>query len=500
MTNVRQLGVRKVLGASRRELITQCVIESGIATVIALTVAAAIMLPVSTVISEYVRFDVRSILSDGFFWGVVLLAALGVIILSAIYPIAIALNVRATTALRPTHGRARNTFKAKLLIGTQFVVTSILLVIVLVIHQQRDELKRITEGDSTDQVLVVTNNIVNARIDINVFRSELIRHPSIVSVSSTDLIPWEPRSFRDVVSRATDASADKVTSAGDMVSYGFFKTMGFKLLAGRVFNTAYDDVALSMRDSDPTKPISMVVDRALSEELGFATPQETVNKLVYRPNPFGDKPPQSMRIIGVVENNASHFIANGGHGNSYQLNPSATFPVLRIRGDAIPSALSAIDTTWKNLAPTTPMQRRFVDDLFYANYRTFEHIGLTLTLFTGFASVIAVLGLLGAVLHLITQRIHEIGVRKILGADSNSILIMLMRDVSAPIVIANLVAWPIAYVVAQIYLGMFVQRIFLTPVPFAMSLVLTLVIAWLAVGGQALHAARLNPAKVLRHE
>ena len=116
------------------------------------------------------------------------------------------------------------------------------------------------------------------------------------------------------------------------------------------------------------------------------------------------------------------------------------------------------------------------------------------------AVLISLIGLFGMAVHVASRRVREIGVRKSIGARTSQVVVMLVRDFSKPVLIANLVAWPLAYLAAQQYLSVFMHRVPLTPVPFALSLVLALGVAWIAVGGQALRAARVNPANVLRIE
>ena len=135
-----------------------------------------------------------------------------------------------------------------------------------------------------------------------------------------------------------------------------------------------------------------------------------------------------------------------------------------------------------------------MDELFDENYENFARIN---QVFGGLALVavaIALIGLFGMAVHVASRRVREIGVRKSIDAHSNEVVVMLIRDFSKPVLIANLAAWPLAYLAAQQYLSVFMHRIPLTPLAFGLSLLLALGIAWVAVGGQAVRAARVNPA------
>jgi putative ABC transport system permease protein len=141
-----------------------------------------------------------------------------------------------------------------------------------------------------------------------------------------------------------------------------------------------------------------------------------------------------------------------------------------------------------------------MDELFNENFEKFARLSQVFVGLAAFAFFISIIGLFGMAVQMAGRRVHEIGVRKSVGARKSQIVWMLLRDFSKPVVIANLVAWPLGYFAAQTYLGVFIQRIALTPLPFLASLAIVVAIAWLAVGSQALRAARANPATVLRFE
>ena len=156
--------------------------------------------------------------------------------------------------------------------------------------------------------------------------------------------------------------------------------------------------------------------------------------------------------------------------------------------------------SWNRLAPNIALKRRFLDEQLEQNYEIFYRLTGAFAMLATLACVIAGMGLVGMAIHIVSRRMHEIGVRKTLGASIAQVLRMLLFDFSRPIVIANLIVWPIAFLAASAYLAVFVQRAPLTPWPFLMSLAVTVLIAWAAVIAQAGKAARLKPAQVLRYE
>jgi putative ABC transport system permease protein len=183
------------------------------------------------------------------------------------------------------------------------------------------------------------------------------------------------------------------------------------------------------------------------------------------------------------------------------LNPNAAnFPLIRVSGNDIPQALAAIDAAWKRLEPGVPLNRRFGDELFEQSYRLFDAINKVFAGLAAFAFAISLMGLFGMALHVTNGRTREIGIRKTLGADVEQVVSLLLWDFSRPVAVANLIAWPLGFLAMQMYLRLFVQRMTLTVWPFLVSLVVTVLIAWVAVSIHTLRAARRKPAAVLRYE
>jgi putative ABC transport system permease protein len=207
-----------------------------------------------------------------------------------------------------------------------------------------------------------------------------------------------------------------------------------------------------------------------------------------------------LRIIGVVEK-SSFMPLTGGTAGMFLMNPDvATIPVVRVSKDGLASTIAKIDAAWRRLSPDVPLKRRFADEQFDIGFKVFAQINRALAMLALLASAIAVVGLIGMALHVTRRRQHEIGVRKTLGASVSQVLGMLLRDLLKPVVIANLVMWPLVYAMMSAYLSIFSHRTALTPTPFLGSLLLSVLVACAAVGVQTFRAARLRPAEVLRYE
>jgi putative ABC transport system permease protein len=279
-----------------------------------------------------------------------------------------------------------------------------------------------------------------------------------------------------------------------MVGDDFFRTFDVPLVAGRDFDArrAQDIAAVA---GPPTGTQSVVISRALAAELG-ATPDEMIGRTIYSPAGY------PFEVIGVTENRVLSISAGGGpRPRVYLFNPTQLdFHVVRLSARDVSGSITAIDALWKRLAPNVAIKRRFAEDYFNDSYASFARINSAFSTFAAVAVAIATIGLAAIAIAVTNRRRAEIGVRKVLGGNARQMAFVLLGGFGWPVVAANLIAWPLAYAAARAYLGVFIQPIALTALPFVASLALTLLVACLAVARQTWSAARLKPASVLRHE
>jgi putative ABC transport system permease protein len=184
----------------------------------------------------------------------------------------------------------------------------------------------------------------------------------------------------------------------------------------------------------------------------------------------------------------------------YALQANLQNTIVRVAATDLDAGLAGIDAAWRQLAPNVAINRRFIDEIFersYAAYTRMNHLFGTLAVM---AFAICVAGLFGMAIFVAGRRRREIGVRKTLGGTTAQMVALLLTGFSRPVLLANVIAWPAGYLAARAYLNQFSGSISLTPWPFALSVVITVAIACLAVLGQTLRAARTTPAEVLRNE
>jgi putative ABC transport system permease protein len=501
----REIGLRKVIGARRGQLVAQYLLEAGVLTAAGLAIALGVVAAVSRPVYDVVGIDMRAAtFGDAGFWLFVAALLVVVTLLGGAYPAFVLSRARPIEALRVGRMRLGPRFASTLLVGAQFTAASFLLIAVIVMYSQNAALARTGLGTTRDQQLVIDNFAPVTGVDGELLRGELERVPQVKSVTAMTSTPWGDNVNLNLLARSPEETATPITAFQNSVGYDFFATFEIPVLAGRVFDRAHSDLAPQNQDRNapgPAQPINVVIDRVLVRQLGFGSPSEAVDQTIYFPGVLGQRA-QPFQIIGVVENHPLYLRGLGATSNIYQLAQGAglTSVIVRLSADDISGGIAAVEAAWRKLSPQAPLQRRFMDDLFNENFEKFARLSQMFVGLTAFAFFISIIGLFGMAVQVAGRRTHEIGVRKSVGAHKGQIVLMLLRDFSKPVLIANLIAWPLGYLAAETYLHVFIQRIPITLLPFAASLGIVLVIAWAAVGSQAWRAARANPATVLRFE
>ena len=499
-TRAKEIGVRKVLGASRMHLMRQYLVEAALLAVAAVVVVLVLAVLVIEPLNRALDMNLQlSALLKPELWALVAGLIGAISLIGGAYPALVLSRVRPVEALRAGSVRAGPRFVPTILVGVQFGAASFLLVAALLITHQNRMLQKSGLQVGTDPVVVMGSNLPALGVSYDTLRTQLLRNPGIKSVTSTNSLPWMDGGAHLTVARSVDPGSASDITIYNMIGYDFFQTIGLKLLAGRLLDREHGDDSLAIWAPRPAdKPeVNVVIDRALSAVLGWANPNDAVNKVVFGAV-SGPTPSLPLRIVGVVETGYPRLVALNSRTNLFAITPSmASIPLVRASRENLPATLSYIDSTWDELAPKAALRRVFMDDLFNLAYQNYARISSVLSGLAMFAFFISVMGLCGLAIHVTSRRQREIGIRKTLGASAKGVVIMLLKDFAKPVLIANVVAWPFAYFLGRAYLNQFVQQVDLTIWPFVLSLVITVGIAWASVGYQALRAAAVKPANVL---
>jgi putative ABC transport system permease protein len=490
----REIGLRKAVGAGARQIAAQYLAEVFLLAPAALLLAVALIGVGAPVLEAAVGVDLGAVLSGGIPWLPLSLLLVVVTLVAGAYPALLLSRVAPVAALRAGQSRAGSPVLGAWLVGVQFAVVALLLVAVTVVYLQNRELERTGLGVATDPLLVIENDARITGVVQQTLRDQLLRLPDVVSATLMVTPPWTDPDGVMPITTAPDVAAVQRTALAYVVGEDFFETFDVPLLAGRSFDAQRPQDILAF-GGPPTGPGSVVISRALAEELGTMPPAELVGRQIYNGR-------TSFEIIGVVENNVlSISAARGPRPRVYLFNPlELRFHVVKIPANDVSGAIAAVDALWQKLAPNVAIKRRFADEYFNDSYVNFARINQAFSALSFVAVLIAAIGLFAIALSVANRRRSEIGVRKILGGNARQMTLMLLAAFSKPVVIANLVAWPLAYMAARTYVNLFISPIDLTAAPFLACLAVTVLVALLAVLRQTLHAARVKPATVLRYE
>jgi putative ABC transport system permease protein len=290
------------------------------------------------------------------------------------------------------------------------------------------------------------------------------------------------------------------------VDKGFFDAMGLTLKAGRWFDDRPMDDQTTPYPSDPavekaiaTRGVNIVINELAAKKLGFGSAQNAVGKL-FRAQAISDDISTDFHVIGVVGDSQFRSVRDPVQPLWYgKVTTGPGWMIIRYNGDPA-TVRAALEQKWKQLAPDVPFDAKFSEEIVGDLYKAEDARAKIFAAFSLLAVIIGCLGLFGLASFTAERRTKEIGIRKVLGARTRDIVRLLVWQFSQPVLIANLIAWPVAWWVMRDWLNGFDQRIALGPVPFLVSGAIALGIAVATVVGHSVRVARANPIHALRYE
>jgi putative ABC transport system permease protein len=479
----KEVGMRKVVGAQRSQLIGQFLGESFLLSFISLLLAIGlveILLPAFNAISEK---EISLNYSQS--W-IVLIGLVGMAFvvgfLSGSYPAFLLSSFRPIEVLR---GKVKSSlavpFLRKILVIFQFSVSVILITGTVVIRDQLIYIRNKNLGFDKEQLVAIplrSNEIIRNYQSI---KNELLQYPDIVKVSASSTLPG--RGLGTSVFRPEGASDDNCLLMYNIsVDYDFIKTLGIELLAGRSFSKDFS--------SDDRE--AFIINEAAVKKLGWKSPiGKQVEYISVRKG----------TVIGVVKD--FHYLSLHQKIEPFLLYVDPEdfrYFAVKIRPQNISRTLAFLEDKWRKFDPAHPFEYSFLDDDFDKLYKADKKLGQIFVSFTALAIFIACLGLFGLTSFTAEQRTKEIGIRKVLGASVPDIIVLLSREFTKWVLAANLIAWPVAYYAMNRWLQNFAYRISISLWMFFLAASLTFVISLFTVSFQAVRAAVSNPVKALRYE
>ncbi|MFC2136051.1 ABC transporter permease [Bacteroidota bacterium] len=483
-----EVGVRKVSGAYKRQLIYQFLGESILISFIA-TLFAVIL--VELALPVYNNFSGKSLAFIGgdllnILFGLIGLA-LVVGLFAGIYPSFILSSFKPVTVLKgKTLSNGKGASFRKLLTIGQFTISIGLIICTLLVKDQMNYLKNADLGMNRDMVLTLPNN--DDLIDkFDAYKAELLRNPKIKNLSASATEPFNVNQMIGV-NWEGHMEEEGVSMRYTMIDYDFFDTMEMELILGRDYSPSFA--------TDSTE--SVIVNESAVELMGFDDP---IGKVVYFGHPAFPEEKRFVKIIGVVKD--FHFRSLHNTTGPFIFNmhrPWHSFIYLKIKPGNIQQTIAGIEDVTKKFAPEYPFQFEFLDEAYNRLYLMEIKISELFNVFAGLAIIISCLGLFGLAAFTAEQKTKEVGIRKVLGSSVGGIVLMLSKEFVKWIVIANLVAWPIAYYLIDAWLMDFAYKIDIGIWVFLISGIIALVIAIVTVAFQTIKAAIANPIESLRYE
>lgn len=486
-----EVGVRKVLGAQRNSLLRQFLGEflllSGIALIFAFLFTVLLLPLFEEVAGSTLAISIEQHLP---LFGLFFLLSIITGLLAGSYPAFYLSSFRPIGVLK---GKFKNSLAAvslrKGLVVFQFVISIGLIVTSVVIASQMKYLRSKDLGFIKDQQIVIPLRSSTAKERIAAFKNEVVNTSFIQSVGATMAYPGIKHPQDWVMYKQGDNKNQSKSIFINMVDDDYLQTLGVKPVAGRVFSKQFlaDTVT------------RFVINEEAVKQFGFASAEDAVGKyLAFEP----DGEPLQFTIIGVVKNFHFKDLHEEIQPIAFRMRNTSRFNYLiaNAAGGNIKTALSTIENTWKKLNPNEPFDYSFLDQDFQRNYEAEERQANLISYFTIIAIIISCLGLFGLAAFSAEQRTKEIGVRKVLGASVTSVVALLSKDFLKLVVIAVVIASPLAWYVMNQWLQNFAYRTTISWQVFAFTTALAVFIAFATISFQAIKAALSNPVKSLRTE
>lgn len=504
----REVALRKVLGARRSQLVFQFLSESlllsAIAFVLALVFVYAALPVYNTILDRQLGLD--------FLAGDMLVPMMAVLIIfvglaAGLYPALYLSGFRPARILKANKsaaaegsGRLRTG-----LVVVQFAISIGLLVCTTVVYTQTVFARNMNPGFDRTGLLVVRapygDEFKNLR---RTLASEAAKMRGVTGVTFSSDLPTDNGSNNNIFEIPGKPSPTPILLSTRIVDYNFFEIYKVPLLAGRYFEEGRGGDDYTGSDDDKVaRGGNIIINEAALSRLGFSSPQDAIGKQFYQGvgNSAEDSRQATVTVVGVVANVLYRSVRDPIEPTHYERDEEDFFNIsIRTEEAMGPAVQAEMEKLWRQLAPQMPFRSDFMEARIAAQYEQEEAEATMFAAFSALAIIIGALGLYGLALFSAERRTKEIGIRKVLGAKVKDVVRLLVLDFSKPVIIANLIAWPVAWYLMRDWLNGFEQRIDLNPMIFGAAGLLALLVAWITVGRHAFRAAQENPIRALRYE
>lgn len=496
VNRAKEVGIRKVVGSYRSQLIVQFLTESVLLVLLATglgLILAEVALPFFNNVAGK-SLALRDLLTtqNVLYCSMILLF---VALLSGSYPAFVLSSFNPVLVLKGKFGRNnKGIWLRKSLVVVQFSISTILLIGTWFVYRQLSYVMSKDVGYNREQLVALEINDKKVRKNIKVLKNELRQNPQILNVTNTSFIPavaghWAKNTHAFELKQGFKS----ISALLAPVDEDYLATLGLQLLAGRNFTQKSD------------RSQGVIINETLVKQLGWK-----INASDPHLNPIGKRvasrfsktgtPHYNLKVIGVVKDFHSKSLHLSIEPMVLRYRRNSWAVVARIRPENMSQTMGFLQEKWEKIDPIHPFRAFFVDEAFARQYREDEKRGTIFFAFSMLAIFIACLGLLGLVSFVVRQRHKEIGIRKVLGASVNHILKLVTYDFIKLVLLSNLLAFPLAYFVVKQWLQSFAYQASLNAMIFILSGMVALLVALLTISIQAIKATNINPAEVLKDE
>jgi len=490
----KEVGIRKVLGSQRQQLIRQFIAEAMLYTIFAMLLAVVIVM---LVVPAFNQLAGKELSVSTLFVPKSVLAICGLIVITGLlagsYPAFFLTSLKPISILKGSglfSNKNSSFFTRNALVVFQFTVSTVLIICTVVVYKQLVYNQSKDLGFNKENVLVIANG---DRLGKNeeALRTELLRLPQIANASISTSLPTK-NSFGDTYipelnTGDVHGTENNIMLSSFIVDETFVPTLDLKIKTGRAFSKDFADSA------------SVLLNETAAKQIGWKDP---IGKTLTYPG--GNN--QKFKVIGIVKDfNTESLRANITpfalfYSTSKTYNTGVSYISVRIKPGDYNSAIETIKRKWNEFAPGMPFEYSFMDAEYDALYRSDQTIGKVFTVFTVLSVIVACLGLLGLAIYTAERRMKEISIRKVLGATMSNVVTMLSVDFLKLIIVASILAFPLAWYAMTKWLQDFAYRTDISWWVFALSAGITLSIALITISYQSIKAALVNPAGNLRSE
>jgi putative ABC transport system permease protein len=484
----REVGLRKVVGAEKRQLVGQFLGEAVLAAVASLFLALAVVRLAIPFLNRLTGSSLQPgwLLSPALL-GAIAAAAVLVGVASGLYPALVLSSYRPTAVLTGTVTRGRSGLVLRtVLVVVQFSISSAVIVDTLFMHKQFQFMRNQNLGFDKEQKLVVPiRGGISVKDNYAVVKDAFLENPAVKGAALSSTVPG--RGVSNFAIKIVGEADDRSQSMFHMYfDHDFVPLYDIPMASGRPFrgNMATDVAG------------AFLINEAAMKAFGWSKPEEALGKRLQ--TGFGGR---ILPIIGVTRDFHYRGLQAPVEPLVMEFNPELLrMLTLQVNTTGLPATLAFVEAKWKDLFPGHPFESFFLDTDFDSQYQADERVSRIFAIFMTLGLVIACLGLFGLASFTTESRTREIGIRRVLGASSSGIVFMLSGQFARWVLAANLIAWPPAYLFIKQWLAGFASRTSVGAATFLFSGILILVIALATTSYQTVRAATANPARSLRHE